>query len=214
MSQAELAAWLECRDAHWCSQYQTAPAPDEESEIVAQFLAAPYPYQNDDDDDDDGQEHQKRHQHELGVVVTATSATYWPEPCHVTGPGAADTGNSSASGGTGAYFDSSDCCCCYLAEPDVSLGINTLTTLPCTPAIDLNLLGGDGEEERSVCVDPIPPDPSPQPKRKVQAGRDGDLGRHKKGRASDNVRKQCFSLRSLLLLWCGDAKLGYCGLWL
>ncbi|XP_066310592.1 uncharacterized protein [Miscanthus floridulus] len=103
MSQAELAAWLESRDAHWCSQYQAAPAPapDEESEIVAQFLAAPYPYQND----------------ELGVVSATTSATYWPEPCHVTvtGPGAADTSNSnsSASGaGTGAYFfDSSGCSC-------------------------------------------------------------------------------------------------------
>ncbi|CAD6214687.1 unnamed protein product [Miscanthus lutarioriparius] len=188
MSQAELAAWLESRDAHWCSQYQAAPAParDEESEIVAQFLAAPYPYpypyQND----------------ELGVVSATTSATYWPEPCHVTvtGPGAADTSNSnsSASGaGTGAYFfDSSGCCCYYdLAEPDVSIGINTLATLPCSPSIDLNLLGDGGE--RSACVDnPIPPDPSPQPKRKVQAGRDGeDLGRHKKkSRASANKHEK------------------------
>jgi hypothetical protein len=136
-------------------------------------------------DDDDGQEQQKRH-HELGVVSATSSATYWPEPCHVTGSGAADTAdtsNSSASGGgTGAYFDGSSGCCYYydLAEPGVSLGINTLATLPCPPSIDLNLLG-DGEEERSACVDdPIPPDPSPQPKRKVRAGRDGDLGQHKK----------------------------------
>jgi hypothetical protein len=139
-------------------------------------------------DDDDGQEQQKRH-HELGVVSATSSATYWPEPCHVTGSGAADTAdtsNSSASGGgTGAYFDGSSGCCYYydydLAEPGVSLGINTLATLPCTPSIDLKLLG-DGEEERSACVDdPIPPDPSPQPKRKVRAGRDGeDLGQHKK----------------------------------
>lgn len=139
------------------------------------------------------------------MVSATSSATYWPEPCHVTGPGAADTSNSSASGGgTGAYFDGSSGCCYYydLAEPDVSLGINTLATLPCTPSIDLNLLG-DGEEERSACVDdPIPPDPSPQPKRKVRAGRDGeDLGQHKKkGHASANVRAQCFSLRSLILL--------------
>jgi len=111
MSQAELAAWLESQDAHWCSQYQPAPAPalDEESEIVAQFLAAPYPYQL---NDDGGQEQQKRH-HELGlgVVISATtSATYWPEPCNVTGPGAADASNSNSSArGTGAYFDSSGC---------------------------------------------------------------------------------------------------------
>nr|AGT16693.1 transcription factor [Saccharum hybrid cultivar R570] len=92
MSQAELAAWLESRDAHSCSQYPAAPAPDEESEIVAH---------------------------------ATSSATYWPEPCHVTGSGAADTAdtsNSSASGGgTGAYFDGSSGCCYYydydLAEP-------------------------------------------------------------------------------------------------
>ncbi|XP_066351264.1 transcription factor bHLH84-like [Miscanthus floridulus] len=156
---------------------------------MAHFLAAPYPYQSIrlNDYDDDGQEQRKRHRHELGVVSATTSATYWPEPCHVTGPGADGASNS---GGAGAYFDSSSGCYyyCDLAEPDVSLGINTLATLPCTPSIDLNLLG-DGMEERSACVDdPIPPDPSPQPKRKVRTGRDGeDLGRHKKkGRASAN----------------------------
>ena len=57
-------------------------------------------------------------------MLATTSTTYWPEPCHVTGPGAA-----GASGGAGAYFDSSSGCYyyCDLAEPDVSLGINTLT---------------------------------------------------------------------------------------
>lgn len=202
MSQAELPAWLESRDAHWCSQYQAAPAQDEESEIVAQFLATPYPYQT-----DDGGEQEQKRGHEMGEV----SATYWPEPA---GAGAGywppsndDTSNSSGSG-SGAYFDGTGCCYYYLAEPDVSLGINTLTTLPCASSIDLNLLG-DGEEERSARVQPVPPNPSPtdhihttdrrsdgngvsQPKRKAPAGRDGeDLGRpKKKARAPDNKQEK------------------------
>ncbi|CAN6322494.1 unnamed protein product [Urochloa humidicola] len=212
MSQAELAAWLEPRDAHWCSQYQAAPAPDEESEIVAQFLAAPYPYQNDDEDE------QKHQHHKLGEISGATSSTYWPdEPGHVTDPGtgacgywppngdAASNSNSSGSGGGGggAYFDGSGCCYYYLAEPDVSLGINTRTTLPGASSIDLNLLG-DGDEEGTaslVHVHPVLLNPSPAdhahtaghrdggaaraavavPKRKAQGDHDGgDLGRHKK----------------------------------
>ncbi|PUZ36897.1 hypothetical protein GQ55_9G073900 [Panicum hallii var. hallii] len=208
MSQPELAAWLESRDAHWCSKYPAAPAPDEESEIVAQFLAAPYPYPNDDDDDEREQKHQ--HHNKLGEI-SATSSTYWPEPRHVTDPGngacywppygAASNRNSS---GSGAYFDGSGCCYYYLAEPDVSLGINTRTTLLCTSSIDLNLLG-DGEEEGTASVVHPAPNPSPAdhthtaghrnggddgaaaraavslPKRKGLAGNDGgDLGRHKK----------------------------------
>ncbi|OEL22825.1 Transcription factor bHLH84 [Dichanthelium oligosanthes] len=224
MSQADLAAWLESRDAHWCSQYQAAPAPDEESEIVAQFLAAPYPYQNDDDDDEQEQKHQH---HKLGEI-SATSSTYWPEPGHVvTDPagkgacywpsnGAASNSNSS---GSGAYFDGSGCCYYYLAESDVSLGINTLTTLPCTSSIDLNLLG-DGAEEGTACfvhsVTPnlsSPPDHNHTaghhnggndgaaapavvslPKRKAQAGHDGgDLVRHKKKgkKAASKTAQKC-----------------------
>ncbi|XP_062209035.1 uncharacterized protein LOC133910781 [Phragmites australis] len=200
MSQAELL--------HWCSAHHAAPATDEESEIVAQFLAAPYPYQDDDDEQD---------QKHLGDI--RASSTYWPD--QVTDPSAGagywpSSGESSSinrnSGGGGGYFDVDDGCYYYLGEPDVSLGINTLT-LPCT-SIDLNLLG-DGEEERSACVHPLLPNPSPadhirtghlrggnegatarasasqpQPKRKVQAGRDGgDLGLYKKkARASNKVR--------------------------
>ncbi|RCV40754.1 hypothetical protein SETIT_9G080400v2 [Setaria italica] len=210
MSQAELSTWLESRDAHWCSQYQAAPAPDEESEIVAQFLAAPYPYQNDDGGEE---QEQKRQHHKLGEI-SATSSTYWPdEPGHVSDPGTGacdywpsngDASNSNSSG-SGAYFDGSGCCYYYLAEPDVSLGINTRTVLPCASSIDLNLLG-DGEEEGAASlVHTVPPNPSPAdhshtashrnvgddsaaaraavsaPKRKAQAGNDGgDLGRHKK----------------------------------
>ncbi|CAL4919238.1 unnamed protein product [Urochloa decumbens] len=225
MSQAELAAWLESRDAHWCSQYQAAPEPDEESEIVAQFLAAPYPYQNDDEEELD----QKHQHHKLGEISGATSSTYWPdEPGHVTDPGAtgacgywppsgdaASNSNSSGSGG-GAYFDGSGCCYYYLAEPDVSLGINTLTTLPGASSIDLNLLGnGEEEEGTASLVHPVPPNPSPAdhahtgaghrdggddgaaaraavaaPKRKAQAGHDGgDLGRHKKKKTSKTAQK-------------------------
>ncbi|CAL4936120.1 unnamed protein product [Urochloa decumbens] len=224
MSQAELAAWLESRDAHWCSQYQAAPAPDEESEIVAQFLAAPYPYQNDDDDEQD----QKHQHHKLGEISGATSSTYWPdEPGHVTDPDAAgacgywppsgdaaSNSNSSGSGG-GAYFDGSGCCYYYLAEPDVSLGINTLTTLPGASSIDLNLLGDGDEEGTASLVHLAPPKSSPSdhahtgaghrdggddgatahaavsaPKRKAQAGHDGgDLGRRKKKKASKTAQK-------------------------
>ncbi|RLN41084.1 transcription factor bHLH85-like [Panicum miliaceum] len=221
MSQAELAAWLESRDAHWCSQYPAAPLPDEESEIVAQFLAAPYPYQNDDEEEEQEQKHQH---HKLGEI-SATSSMYWPEPGHVTDPGngacywppdgAASNSNSS---GSGAYFDGSCCCYYYLAEPDVSLGINTRTTMPCTSSIDLNLLG-DGEEEGTASVaHPVPPNPSPAdhthtaghrngggdgaaaraavslPKRKAQTGNDGgDLGRHRKKekKAASKTAQKC-----------------------
>ncbi|KAF8709873.1 hypothetical protein HU200_029586 [Digitaria exilis] len=221
MSQAELAAWLESRDAHWCSQYQAAPAPDEESEIVAQFLAAPYPYQNDDDDEQE----QKHQHHKLGEI----NSTYWPELGHVTDAGngacywpsnGGDASNSNSSG-SGAYFDGSGSCYYYLAEPDVSLGINTLTTLPCaSSSIDLNLLG-DGEEEGAASfVHPVvPPKPLPAdhthtaghrrnggddadaaraaaslPKRKAQGGHDGgDLGRHKKKerKAASKTAQKC-----------------------
>ncbi|KAL6894142.1 hypothetical protein ACP4OV_008240 [Aristida adscensionis] len=162
MSQAELL--------HWCSAYQAAPATDEESEIVAQFLAAPYPYQNDDDDDQE--------QKKLGAI-RASSGVYWPD--HVTYPSAgAGVGywpcnGDSSGGGEGGYCDDGGCYY-YLGQPDVSLGINA-RTLPCT-SIDLNLLG-DGNDGAAAS--------QPQPKRKVQAGRDGgDLGRHKKkARASE-----------------------------
>ncbi|CAN6309212.1 unnamed protein product [Urochloa humidicola] len=224
MSQAELAAWLESRDAHWCSQYQAVPEPDEESEIVAQFLAAPYPYQNDDDDDEQEQKHQH---HKLGEISGATSSAYWPdEPGHVTDSGAdasgywppnGDAASNSNSSGSGAYFDGSGCYY-YLAEPDVSLGINTLTTLPGASSIDLNLLG-DGEEEGAASlVHPVPPNPSPAdhdhtaghrggeddgaaaraavsaPKRKAQAGHDSeDLGRRKKEKkvAASKTAQKC-----------------------
>lgn len=182
MSQTELL--------HWCSAYHAAPAPDEESEIVAQFLAAPYPYQNEDDQD----------QKQLGD--SRASSTYWPD--HVTDPSGtgacywppnADSSNASSAGG---YVDDGGCYY-YLGEPDVSLGINTRAALPCT-SIDLNLLG-DGEEERTGCVQPIPPNPDhirvghleggndgaavSRSKRKVPAGRDGgDLGGHKKKKGS------------------------------
>jgi len=170
MSQAELTAWLESRDAHWCSQYPAAPAPDEESEIVAQFLAAPYPYPYPypyPNDDDDEQEQKHQHHDKLGEI-SATSSTYWPEPGHVTDPGngacfwpSNDDASNSNSSGSGAYFDGSGCCYYYLAEPDVSLGINTrTTTLPCTSAIDLNLLGDGEEEGTTAVVHPVPPNPS------------------------------------------------------
>ncbi|KAG2535011.1 hypothetical protein PVAP13_9NG043300 [Panicum virgatum] len=168
MSQAELAAWLETRDAHWSSQYPAAQAPDEESEIVAQFLAAPYPYPNDDDDDDDDEQEQKHQHHNKLGEISATSSTYWPEPGHVTDPGNGacywpsngDASNSNSSG-SGAYFDGSGCCYYYLAEPDVSLGINTrTTTLPCTSSIDLNLLGDGEKEGTTAVVHPVPPNPS------------------------------------------------------
>ncbi|KAL6637918.1 hypothetical protein ACP70R_025490 [Stipagrostis hirtigluma subsp. patula] len=203
MSQAELL--------HWCSAYHAAPAPDEESEIVAQFLAAPYPYPYQNDDDQD--------QKQLVGGIRGSSATYWPD--HVADPGgagywpcngASSSNNSNSAGGAGeGYFDDGGCCY-YLGQPDVSLGINT-RTLPCT-SIDLNLLGY-GEEERSTCLRLVPPpepspadhmhtnylnggnggaaasQPLPQPKRKAQTGQDaGDLGRHKKkARASEKEKK-------------------------
>ncbi|TVU44855.1 hypothetical protein EJB05_04316, partial [Eragrostis curvula] len=196
MSQAELL--------HWCSAYQAVPAPDEESEIVAQFLAAPYPYQNDDDDQD---------QKQLGDM--RASSTYWPD--HVTDPGAgacywaanadSSNGDSNAGSGGGGYVDDGGCYY-YLGEPDVSLGINRRTTLPCT-SIDLNLLV-DGEEERSAGVQPVVPNPSPadhirnghladgndgaaasRPKRKAPAGRDGgDLGGQRKKKAATSKTAQ------------------------
>lgn len=219
MSQAELAAWLESRDAHWCSQYQAASAPDEESEIVAQFLAAPYPYQN----DDDGEEREQKHQKLLGEISATASSTYWPdEPGHVSDPGGTgacgywhsngDASNSNSSG-SGAYFDGSGCYYYYLAEPDVSLGVNTRTAAPCASSIDLNLLG-DGEEEGAASVvHTVPPNPSPAhhrsvgddsaavrgavsaPKRKAQAGHDGgDLGRRhrkKEKKAASKAAQKC-----------------------
>ncbi|KAK3145978.1 hypothetical protein QOZ80_3BG0259990 [Eleusine coracana subsp. coracana] len=192
MSQTELL--------HWCSAYHAAPAPDEESEIVAQFLAAPYPYQNDDDQD----------QKQLGDDIRATSA-YWPD--HVTDPSGAgacywapnadsSNGQDRNAGSGGGYVDDDGGCYYYLGEPDVSLGINTRATLPCT-SIDLNLLG-DGEEERAACVQPVADHirvdhldggndgaAVSRPKRKVPGGRDGgDLGGHKKKKASASKTAQ------------------------
>jgi hypothetical protein len=192
MSQAELL--------HWCSAYHAAPAPDEESEIVAQFLAAPYPYHNDDD----------QGQKQLGDDITTGSA-YWPDHVNVTDPSAgacywppnADSSNGDSNAGSGGGYVDDAGCYCYLGERDVSLGINARAAPPCT-SIDLNLLG-DGEEERSTSVQPLPVNPSPtdhicvghldggnnstaasRPKRKVPACRDGgDLGGgHKKKKAS------------------------------
>jgi hypothetical protein len=142
-----------------------------------------------------------RGQQQLGDDIRAGSA-YWPD--HVTDPGAgacywpasAGSRNGDSNAGSGGGYVDDGVCYYYLGEPDVSLGINTRTTLPCT-SIDLNLLG-DGEDERSACV---PPNTSPADhirvghldagndgtaasgsKRKVPAGRDGgDLGGgHKK----------------------------------
>jgi hypothetical protein len=214
MSQAELL--------HWCSAYHAAPAPDEESEIVAQFLAAPYPYP---DDDDQGQQ-------QLGDDIRAGSA-YWPD--HVTDPGAgacywppsAGSRNDDSNAGSGGGYVDDGGCYYYLGETDVSLGINTRTTLTCT-SIDLNLLG-DGEEERSACV---PPNTSPadqirvghldagndgtaasQPKRKVPAGRDGgDLGgghKKKKTSVSSKMAQKCVQEKVLSSSGCSGNESNY-----
>ncbi|KAF7067826.1 hypothetical protein CFC21_073661 [Triticum aestivum] len=137
----EQAAVVRSQEAARWSPYH---APDEEeSEIVAQFLTAPY-------------------------------------PC----------------------FDGGCCSYDFLGEPDVSLGINTLSYCgsgSSSSTIDLNL---SGEEEERISKRAVP---SPAgyllsdrngdgaaatPKRKVfQAGHDqgGDLGRHKKkARAADH----------------------------
>jgi hypothetical protein len=201
MSQAELL--------HWCSAYHAAPVPDEESEIVAQFLKAPYPYQNDDD----------HGQKQLGDDITAGSA-YWPDHVNVTDPSAgacywppnADSSNGDSNAGSGGGYVDDAGCYYYLGERDVSLAINTRATPPCTP-IDLNLLG-NGEEERSASVQTLPVNPSltdhirvghldggnngtvaSRPKRKVPAGRDrGDLGgghKKKKASASSKTAQKC-----------------------